>query len=179
MKQKSEIRKYQSELKETSITLTKFLISYCGISESALRDSKITHKDVKELIPNLRRVSFDWLMDNRILVSMGSIIPVIDLTGNVVPYVRPYMKKENISRPTYEVEDKFQEAIEDLVLNDNLEPYQISLLCNKYKVARRFKEYKFLNRLLKNKLREQGKKLKKYKVKKYELMVKESDNNEY
>lgn len=179
MTQKKEIRKYEKELRETSITLTKFLISYCGISNERLKDTRISHKDVKQLMPSLKRVSFEWLMDNRILVDMGNIIPVVDFTGSIVPYIRPSMKKEYLINPVNNSESKFQTAIEDLVLNDNLEPYQISLLCNKYKVARRFREYRILNRLLKNKLRQQRMSVKKYKVKKYELMVKESENNEY
>ena len=79
MKQKNEIRKYEKELRKNSVTLTKFLISYCGINESKLKDSKISHKDLKELMPNLKRVSFEWLMDNKGLVDVGNIIPVIDL----------------------------------------------------------------------------------------------------
>ena len=179
MKQKNEVRKYEKELRENSISLIKFLINYCGISAISLENSKITHKDIKQLIPNLKRVSFDWLMENRVLVDVGKIIPVIDITGSVVPYIRPSMQKENLIDVTSTKEEKYQKAIEDLVINEDLEPYQISLLCNKYKVARRFKEYRILNRILKSKLREQNKSVKKYKIKKYELMVKESDENEY
>ena len=179
MKQKNEVRKYEKELRENSISLIKFLVNYCGISETSLDNSKITHKDIKQLIPNLKRVGFDWLMDNRILVDVGKILPVVDITGNIVPYIRPSMENENFIDVTSTKEEKYQKAIEDLVIDEDLKPYQISLLCNKYKVARRFREYKILNRLLKNKLREQNKGVKEYKIKKYELMVKESDENEY
>ena len=82
-KGKSTLKKLQ---KNNSTTLKLFLIAYCGIQDSKLLSNKLTHKDIKHLFPNLKRVSFDYVLDNIDDVYIGNIILVEDSFDNVVPY---------------------------------------------------------------------------------------------
>ena len=169
-------QKKENKYCNKTISLKKFLVNYCRISEESLKRAKFSHKDIKELIPSLKRVSFNWLMDNKPLLNNGSVILVTDFYGNVVPYVRPILKECLIPISVDIKKSEFETIFEDIILDENLETYELELLCNKYKACRRFKEYKVLNRLLKRKLSVKTKKVKQYKIEKYNLRVKENEN---
>lgn len=69
------------------ISLVKFLNLYLGITNDVL--SKMTHSDIKILLPNLKRCSYEYAYDNSALVLRGEIIIVSDAKGIIVPYFKP------------------------------------------------------------------------------------------
>jgi hypothetical protein len=59
----------------------------------------MTHGDIKILLPNLKRCSYEYAYDNSALVLRGEIIIVSDAKGIIVPYFKPSeeMKLEEIT----------------------------------------------------------------------------------
>ena len=159
MKQKSELRNLQKFLKSNCISLEKFLIIYCNIECDSLLEIKLSHKDIKELIPNLKRVSFESLCSDIRTLYTGEVIAVKDSQGNVIPYVCPEQMEK--SYPTIEdCKEKELDEIDDLIFNSDLNRYELSVICSKLKKYKKLKQYRIANKLLK---------LKKGKVKKSKM----------
>lgn len=75
-----------------SISLNKFLKLYLGIENEVLK--KMTHNDVKILLPDLCRCSFEYAYENCEMVLKGDIIIVSDAKGMIVPYLKPHEKMQ-------------------------------------------------------------------------------------
>ena len=73
------------------ITMAEFLYLYCGKSDQ--RFFKVTHDDVKVLMPHLKRTSFDHALSNSNLIYTGDIILVRDCRKNIAPYISPFRKE--------------------------------------------------------------------------------------
>jgi len=124
-----------------SISLVKFLGLYLGITNEVL--GEMTHNDIKILLPNLKRCSYDYAYDNSELVLKGEIIIVSDVKGIVVPYFKPSeeMKLEEITV----FAEKVKEVDKHEVLNyTELNNYELRCLLNTskngYAVAKKAKE---------------------------------------
>ena len=72
-----------------SISIKKFLRLYYGIIDENLLNSKITHKALKILIPELKRLPFDYSFKNEEKIANGEILLVIDCNGIIIPYESP------------------------------------------------------------------------------------------
>ena len=55
MEQKKDLSRVVNELHSKSISMNKFLLMYCSIDVACLDGTKLSHKDVKELMPSLKR----------------------------------------------------------------------------------------------------------------------------
>lgn len=148
----SKSRKAERELKEMSISLDKFLILYCGVPESAVLGKKISHRNIKHLIPDLHRISNDILMKDKRDLYTGDIIMVIDSYGHISPYITPDI---NLVEQSFEFEKyditKKEEKLENIILNENLSRYELVLLIRYFKKHGRVKEYRVARKLLKMK----------------------------
>ena len=51
---KKELISLKKELEKNCISLTKFLISYCGITNKDIHSMKISHQDITKLMPQLK-----------------------------------------------------------------------------------------------------------------------------
>lgn len=173
---KDELIKLKKELQDRCISLTKFLINYCGIYNEEIHNIKISHQDIKELMPEIKRVSFESLLGNKSSFYTGSIISVKDCYGNVVPYVNPMLEIEVTVEIDCELnEEKF--SLEEVVIDENLSNYELVKLCRILKEHHKQKEYREAHNLLK---RNKGTKIKKYKREKDNLKMKgRGENDEY
>jgi len=163
--------------KEYSISLKNFLISYCGICNKDLINNKITHKDIKYLLPDLKRVSYEYLIKNIGDVYTGNVLIVSDSFGNFAPYLNPKLNEYEDINIEYECEiektDKFEVAVE----LENLNLYELSKLSKKYKEDNRISEYRKVCRMIKKK-KDNG--LDKYHSKKEKILMKgRSENDKY
>ena len=124
-----------------SISLVKFLSLYLGITNEAL--SSMTHSDIKILLPDLKRCSYEYTYGNSALVLRGEIIIVSDAKGIIVPYYKPKeaMKLNEITIFAEKV--KKVDRQEDLDYNE-MTDYELKCLLNTskngYAVAKKAKE---------------------------------------
>lgn len=171
-----ELIKLKKELEKKCISLTKFLINYCGIYNEEIYNIKISHQDIKELMPELKRVSFESLIGNKSSFYTGSIIPVKDCYGNVVPYVNPMLEIEVIKEIDCEpIDDNFD--LDNLDIDGELSKYDLVKLCRVLKEHNKYREYREAHKLLKNTKEE---KVKKYKKRKTDLIMKgRGEKDEY
>ena len=113
-----DISKLIFEMKKNSISLKKFLIVYCGLYNENMVNSNLSHKDIKILLPEIRRISFEKLVSNRYMLYNGEVIAVKDSNDSVLPYINPKLKIDEISYYDCEcdqrIEDVIPSNIEDL-----------------------------------------------------------------
>lgn len=171
---KEELKKLKKELENSCISLTKFLINYCGIYNEQIHNIKISHQDIKELLPEIRRVSFESLLGNKNSFYTGDIIPVKDCYGNVVPYINPKLEIE----VTLEIDcEKIEEEhlVDEVDINEDLSCYELVKLCRLFKEYNRKREYRLAHKFLKN---EKNDSVKQYKKRKDILIMKGREKNE-
>lgn len=138
------------------ISLEKFLKMYLGISNRNL--SKLTHKDVKEIFPFLKRTSFDYANENLSEIGSGDIILVKDSKNNIVPYIKPEFVIEDINEVNIEVKDKNSKTyhIDNITDLSNYELKKLTSTRNStYKVARQVKKELKQRGIVKTKKREE------------------------
>jgi len=159
--------------KNNSISLKNFLISYCGIYNEDLLHNKITHKDIKVLLPDLKRVSYDYMLENKKELFTGNILIVKDSCGNYAPYLNPKLNEYIDVEMEYEGEkkDNFEIAVE----LEKLTFYELTELCRKYKEENRIKEYRKVCKLIK-KMKNNG--IDEYHRKKEKMLLKGFDEND-
>ena len=175
-KDKRILRKLQ---KNNATTLKLFLIAYCGIQDGNLLSNKLSHKDIKQLFPNLKRVSFDYVLDNIDDIYTGNIILVQDSFEKVVPYKNPHIQiYEDINIEYVEEDIENSNDTFDTVLElENLNSYELSQLAKKYKESNRITEYRKVCRMIK-KRKNNG--VEEYHKKKEKIIMKgRIENDEY
>ena len=164
---KQELKKLSKDLERNCISLTKFLTSYCGLYNDNIYNAEISHHDVKELMPYIKRVSFESLLQNKDSFYTGNIIPVKDCHGNVVPYINP-MLENDIQYEIY-LETEKEQNLENVVLNEDMGIYELANICKFFKEHNMQKEYRAAYRILKEK---KEPKVKQYKKRKNNLIMK-------
>lgn len=112
-------------------------------------------------MPQLKRVSFESLLDDKNSFYTGNIIPVKDCYGNIVPYVNPMVSYDIVVDINCGVTE--EEILIDIVNDHNLNSYELAKLCKYYKAHNKLKEYRIVNKLLKER---KGTRVKQYKKKK-------------
>ena len=144
-----------------SISLNKFLKLYLGIENDVLK--KMTHCDVKVLMPELCRCSFEYAYENCEMILRGDIIIVSDAKGTIVPYLKPDEKMQLYAGQIYANETinvlKNTTSKENINLQ-SMTNYELKLLLNVSKNG-----YAISNRARKE-LEERGKVKQKQKFKK-------------
>ena len=127
---------------------------------------KISHQDIKELMPDLKRVSFESLLKDKTCIYNGDIIPVKDTFNNIVPYKNPMIEYEILSEFNCEPE-KEQDVIEYEVISEDLNMYELYQLCRYFKTHNKMLEYRATYKILKERKEEKqnkyNKKIKNYK----------------
>ena len=173
MENRSEVENLKKEMKKVCISLQKFLINYCGIYSDRIHDIKITHQDIKELMPQIKRISFEDLLKCKKELYIGNIIAVKDSLGNIVPYVNPMLELKEISQIYCE---KYEEevTIPELISDKNLNIYDLVTFGRYFKTHNKLKEYRIVRKLLE----EQKKGVKQYKKRREKLIMKGRDNYE-
>lgn len=73
-------------MEQTTITLAKFLSRYMNLTGIDIK--KMTHEEVKELMPNIKRLPFDYVKKNMELVYRGEVL-LVDDGNNIIPYETP------------------------------------------------------------------------------------------
>jgi len=142
--------------KEYSISLKSFLIDFCGIFNDILLNEKVSNNDIKNLFPELKRVSFDYINKNPKEIYTGEVILVKDSFGFIVPYKKPVIE-EYLEIPDIEInEDIKEKAIEEVVNLEKLNLYELSELGKKYKKENRLTEYRKVCRIIKKIKNENG-----------------------
>ena len=174
MRQKNEIRKLRKELNENAIDIKKFLIKY-DLFEDVVLDLKISHKDLKLLIPDLRTVSYERIIKDKKILYTGDVVCVRDSFGVVIPYISPSLTDTIVYKVIDTKTDKYEIEIDKLISEQNLEIYQLEQICNKLKELRRFKEYKIVKRLLSKELSLKNKQSKQYKKEKRMLIERDRE----
>lgn len=76
-------------LRRESISITNFLSRVIGIRDNQILSSSISHEDIKTLLPEVKRDSFDHIIDNPGLIYSGEVLLVEDSYGHIVPYINP------------------------------------------------------------------------------------------
>lgn len=162
---KEELKRLKKDLEENCISLTKFLINYCGVYNEDIHNIKIGHKDVKKILPQLKRVSFESLLQNRDSFYIGEIIPVKDYYGNIVPYVNPMLEFDDTLDVDCDIVEQ-NDTLQNITIDENLNKYELAKLCRYFKKHNMKKEYRIAHKLLKE---EKRSKVKQYKREKYNL----------
>lgn len=175
----SKDKKILNDLKDNkSISLRKFLMFYYGINDSNILSNNLTHKDIKVLFPDLKRVSFDYVLDNIKEIYTGSIIMVKDSIGNAIPYINPDLDiciEEEIDIET--TEDYNDNTFEKIIDLENLNLYELVVLSKKYKMDNRINEYRKVCRIIK---KMKNNDLKIYHEKKEKIIMKgRSEDDKY
>lgn len=162
---------------EQSVTLKTFLISYCGIYNETLFKSKLCHEDIKFLLPDLKRVSYDYVMKNIEQVYTGKIILVKDSYNHLAPYINPKLEE------CYDIE--IDDCAEEFSNNDsnfdkvidveNLNLYELNELRKKYKSDKRFNEYRRVCKIIKT--RKASKEI--YNNKKQKILKRRDNDDKY
>ena len=144
------------------ISINKFLRIYYGICDENLLTQNISHKALKQLIPELKRLPFDYAYKNEELIASGDITLLSDCNGNTIPYKTPeaVIDIDDVINNSNDIEEI---AIKEIDINENLSLYDLSELCKKFKNDHRIKEYRFTYRLLRAK-KQKNNKTKKYKM---------------
>ena len=94
-------------MKYNVITLAKFLSRYLGVQGKDV--TNLTHNDVKELFPNLKRASFSYIEQNPKVLISGEVLLVRD-NEKTIPYVTPsYEFGECIRTADIEEDIEYQE----------------------------------------------------------------------
>lgn len=175
-KKKQRIKKVKKELENNCIDLKSFLMCYCGIYNESIKKEKISHKDMKILFPNLVRISFESLLEDKKNLYTGIIIAVKDSYGNVAPYINPDLQEiDYVTEVTDCEQDTITKEVEEIILNEDLSTYELSVLCKRFKDTNRTREFRIAYRLLKSK---KDCKIKKYKKEKTSLRLKGREENE-
>jgi hypothetical protein len=84
---KKKDRMKQKQLKQTSISIERFVSNILGVKVEDLLRAHLTHEDVKEMFPTLKRESFVRVLDDPELVASGKVIFVTDSTNRTIPYI--------------------------------------------------------------------------------------------
>lgn len=167
---KQKLNKIYREMKENSIGLEKFLMSYYGISNNGLSELKMSHKDVKVLYPHIKRISFEQLMHNKEILYIGGVIPVKDSYGNIAPYLKPEIKDIEICTISGGESNNEEPDFDTLIIDEEMKLYELANLCRALK-NRDIHSYRIAYKLLKTKKNEQ-KEEQRYKQKKLNLKMK-------
>lgn len=72
---------------KNEISLSKFLTHYYELHDANILN--MTHDDIKNLFPQIKRLSFDYAKKNKDSLASGKIIMVKDCKGDIIPYVCP------------------------------------------------------------------------------------------
>jgi hypothetical protein len=171
MKQKEQLKALKKEMQDISISLKKFLILYYGLDIEYV--DKLSHRDIKELIPDSKRISYEELLNRKKDLYTGNVVAVRDCFGDVVPYIKPNIE---ITHEPILIGNCKRKKEENLEIHINLSTYELSILCKKFKLSKQFGEYRKAYRALKSK---KEVKTKKFIKERYSLMVKENDIDEY
>ena len=176
MTKKEELRKLKKELENNCISLEKFLMIYFGIFNDKIDKIKISHKEIKELIPELRSVSFESLLKDKRNLYIGNIVAVKDSYGNIAPYVCISLKDvKEINEFSCE-QDSMRKNINAQQFDEDSNLYELITACKILKRDKRFCEYRKVHKLLSEK---KDVKVKEYKRTKYNLRIEEKVKDEY
>ena len=148
-KDKEQLKDLLEILKETTISLRKFLILYYGINID-LHGNKLSHSDLKCLFPNIKRVSFEYVLNNKELAFNGDIICVFDSFNNPAFYKRPDVEVFDDIEYIETIEENNCEKEFDLIFED-LNTYELSMLCKNLKNLNRLDDYRKAYKILKDK----------------------------
>ena len=150
---------------------------YCGICDSNIFSNNLTHKDVKVLFPDLKRVSFDYVLNNIKEIYIGSIIMVKDYIGNSVPYINPKLDICIEDDINIEIFEEDSDAFEEVIELENLNLYELVEIAKKYKTDNRINEYRKVCRIIKKR---KDNDLKIYHEKKEKIIMKgRCENDKY
>jgi len=140
---------------KNGISLKSFLVCYCGVRNQMILSKKISHRDIKCLMPNLKRVGFDHVLKNIKEVYIGNIILVRDSYCHYAPYLKPNIMEYNDDYEFYnEYDDKTSNKDEKLgtaILSENLNLYELKQLKDKYKELGRISEYRKVCKIIRGK----------------------------
>ena len=161
--------------KNNCISLKSFLISYCGICYSSLLNENISHEDIKYLLPDLKRSSYEYILKNVKDVYTGKIILVKDSYGHIIPYLKPEIK-EYYENNEIEKDDVKEETFEKAINLEKLSLYELSELGKKYKDKNRVTEYRKICRIIKREHKQSG--VQEYHKKKEKIKMKGFDDND-
>ena len=160
-----------------SISLKKFLMFYYGICDSSVLSHNLTHKDVKILFPDLKRVNFDYVLDNIKEIYIGSIIMVKDSFGACAPYINPKLDICIEDDINIEITEEDNDTFEEIINLENLNLYELVELAKKYKTDSRINGYRKVCRIIRKR---KDTDLKIYHEKKEKILLKgRCENDKY
>ncbi len=132
------------------ISIIDFLYIYCGLTTSNLYT--ITHKDVKRLLPELKRFSIDYACKNPDLIFTGDIILVKDNKKITIPYYNPLKDSLKQTIDYGEMADPLRkEKVNKSFDITTLSNYELKLKYKLQRHSKNFNKYKIC-RLIKKEL---------------------------
>ena len=148
----SKTKTIEELLKSNSITLTKFLTIFYGVSGDVIHNKKISHKDIKYMMPYVKRASFEEVRKNMYKLYTGEIVSVVDSFGQVVPYIAPefaLLDDEEIQKQ--DISEYRDNKIKELLTKENLTRFELVLIGRYYKERNRLCDYRINQRMIKAK----------------------------
>ena len=128
-------RERLKRLEKECISLNYFLVKFLGIRDNSVLSNQISHRDIKVLFPQLKRASFDDIVENPDLVYQGEVLLIEDSFGSVVPYYDSGYLNEDSEFYGEMVLDETTEDIPDIEEIDlpSLSNYELQNLLRLYK----------------------------------------------
>jgi len=119
------------------INISFFLERLCGISHS--NNKNMTHKDMDELFPKIKRTSYAHILENPALVHTGSVVLVRDAKYSLAPYVVP-SNPLTVSKTKEELAESFVSVFETIteLSTDALLIIENNRLLDKHMTEHRF-----------------------------------------
>lgn len=90
-KKKKDKERLQN-LNKQAVSMREFLKRFLHVDNDELIEYGLTHNDLRKIFPNLKRTSFDVILDDPSVVYTGEVILVLDASEHVVPYVSKELK---------------------------------------------------------------------------------------
>ena len=122
-------------MKGNAINLSKFLSRYAHVEGKNL--TKVTHKEVKALFPNITRCSFDVIEDNPNLIYEGVVVLVNDGKTTIPYYVPSLDCEDNDYLEFNREEDEIFEPDDTVYDYEDMSVYELRCL-----LRRKFNSYR-------------------------------------
>lgn len=90
-KKKSDKRRLRS-LERHCVSIQNFLSRILGVKSDELMRANLTHSDLEKLFPNLKKSSFDAILDDPSMIYTGEVVLVQDAAHHIAPYFNTKMK---------------------------------------------------------------------------------------
>ena len=172
MGQKARDKAVSKVLSDNCIDMKRFLTMF-NLCDYSVLNLKISHKDIKELIPGLKRMGFDELGKRIESIYTGDVIAVKDSYGRIVPYINPNLLNVELYGIVHGEREKCNIEVKKVIKEKSLKIYQLKKIGKLLAQHGRYKAYKTIKREVRKRVYSDLEKAKVKRYKREKRMLKE------